>query len=87
MVHTGSMVTAHKSPELAAQEDLQNAISQHRDAIQLALRRYTILLGLPSTPCLHSSKLFLNSNGQLEHVLRQTLSVSVCLTVCLLQGA
>jgi len=51
MVHTGTMVAAHKSPELAAQEDLQNAISQHKDAIQLALRRYTRLLILPSTPC------------------------------------
>ncbi|CAL5226213.1 g9052 [Coccomyxa viridis] len=35
----GSMAAAHKSPELKAQEDLQSAITQHRDAIQLALKR------------------------------------------------
>lgn len=39
LVITGIMVTPHKSPEAAAREDLQSAITQHRDAIQLALKR------------------------------------------------
>jgi len=77
MVYTGTMVAGHKSPELTAQEDLQNAISQHRDAIQLALRRYTRLLILSSTPCPRFSNLCLNANGQLEHVLRQILNMLV----------
>ena len=33
------MVAAQKSPELEAQEDLQRAISEHKLAIQTALRR------------------------------------------------
>ena len=42
------MVTAQKSPELEAQEDLQKAISEHKLAIQTALRRSALNELLPA---------------------------------------